>query len=185
MPEKASKKRVTVNIAGVSLAILTDEDSDSVKKIASSLDSQIMSLRGPSGSVSVLDAALLCSIENISGKQEAESKVRSLEAQIALCEVNIKSMRDEISELKDKIEEMKFSASQPSAEIGSGSEDSVRGEGIISKLGLSDSSPTEKISALEKYLDAKKQRDGGNPPTRKEKIRYIESLLKGSLSDDE
>lgn len=194
--EKNTKKRITLDIAGVSLNIVTDESEEFVQKIADTLGERINQMRRNSFTISVLDAALLCAIENVSDRLSAEKHIRSLEAQLSLCELNIRNLRDENNGLR---EELKKAAADNAARLASAK--SATGEkgdqlsmdmnsaggdsGILDALGVSGSSPEEKVSALEKYLENKRNADNPGIASRSDKIKYIESLLRGGISTDD
>ena len=185
--ENNSKKRITIEIAGVSLNIVTDENEEFVQKIAETLDDRIAKMRKNSFTISVLDAALLCALENISDRFAAEKQIRSLQAQLSLCEMNMRNLRDEITVLK---EQARASATQPKTDGGSQISLEVNtpdtpAEGILGSLGVSDSTPEEKISALEKYLENKRTTENPAGTTRADKIKYIESLLRGGISTND
>ena len=167
--EKNEKKRLTLSIGGTSLTIVTDQDEETVYHTADELDSMIRSLRKNNFTVSLSDAAILCALESTGEKIAAEKKIRSLEAQVALCEMSMRSMRDEISSLKKEDPE-------------SDKEDPA---GLVDSLGLTGSTPEEKISALEKYLENKRLSEGKSSLGKEGRIKYIESLLRGGISRDD
>ncbi len=181
--ENEVTKKVPVDISGVRLTILTSEDESSVRKIAEDLNTRITELRQNTFRVTLVDAALLCAIENAGDKLAADRTIRSLEAQMSLCEVTMRNLRDEITDLKKRLEEAEAGLS--SADAAPRPAGSREEPGIISKLGLSESPAAEKISALEKYLVSRSTDSGKNPPTRTEKIKYIESLLREGLDTDD
>lgn len=186
--ENNAKKRLTLDIAGVSLNIVTDENEEFVQKIAENLSTRINKMRKNSFTISVLDAALLCAIENVGEKLTAEKQIRSLEAQLSLCEMNMRNLRDEIAALKENAK--KASAAKEKTESGAQltldmNPTTAPEGGILGSLGVSDSSPEEKISALEKYLENKRTTENPAGTSRADKIKYIESLLRGGISTDE
>lgn len=187
--ENNTKRRLTVDIAGVSLNIVTDESEEFVGQIADTINDRIAKLRRNSFTISVLDAALLCAIENVSDRLTAEKQIRSLEAQLSLCEMNMRNLRDEIAVLKDKVAKSSAPAKSegpaPQISLGLDSAEQSSDGGIIESLGVSGSSPEEKISALEKYLENKRTSDADVPPSRADKIKYIESLLRGGISTND
>lgn len=185
--ENNSKKRITLEIAGVSLNIVTDESEEFVQKISDTLNDRIAKMRKNSFTISVLDAALLCAIENVSDRLTAEKQSRSLQAQLSLCEMNMRNLRDEIAVLK---EQARASAVQQKTDSGSQltldmNAPDTPAEGILGSLGVSDSTPEEKISALEKYLENKRTAENPTGTSRADKIKYIESLLRGGISTDD
>ena len=172
-------KKIPVEINGVRLTVLTNEDESSVRKIAEDLDARMSALRQNKFKVSLVDAALLCAMEKAGDRLVAERTIRSLEAQVSLCEMTMRNLRDEISELKSRLHETESGiCSEQSPAVSPENRESA---GIISRLGLSESPAEEKISALEKYLESRNAESGKNPPTRAEKIKFIESLLREGL----
>jgi cell division protein ZapA (FtsZ GTPase activity inhibitor) len=196
--ENNAKKRISLDIAGVSLNIVTDESEEFVQKIAETLSNRINRMRSSSFQISVLDAALLCAIENVSERLTAEKQIRSLQAQLNLCEMNIRNLRDENNTLR---EEAKKAAADNASKLAAaknskgGSADQIslgitenevkNDESILDALGVSGSSPEEKVSALEKYLENKRTADNPGAPSRSDKIKYIESLLRGGISTND
>lgn len=173
--ENNTKKRVSLSIAGNSLSLVTDEPVEFVQMIGKMLDERMTALTKNNFRISTTDAALLCAIEALGDKLKAERKVRSLEAQSDLYEVNLRNLREELAAAKSD------SAPSDSDEIIAHSE----AETISASLKSSDnqpSSPEDKIRALEKYLENKKSADHqpDSAKSREEKIRYIESLLRSN-----
>lgn len=97
---------VNVNIAGVDLAIRSDEEADFVNEIASALDKRIKEIIGKSQSYSKFDAAILCAIDCSAKIYYAEKQIKKLEHQISLYEANNTRFKDEITELQAKYERL-------------------------------------------------------------------------------
>lgn len=97
------KKRYEIEVAGVQLAILSDEREDFIKNIVEALDKQIREITVASKRSSNLDAAILCALEYYSEKVKAEKRARNLEAQISLYDANLRRFRDENSSLREKL----------------------------------------------------------------------------------
>lgn len=168
-----NKKKVSVDIAGNVLTLVTDEPEEFVTLLADQLNKRLTSLTKSNFRISTLDAALLCAIESLGDKLKAEKRVRTLEAQAELYEVNLRNLREELAELRNNAENDTVSTADAET-ISAQLRDS-------SDTGVS-STPEDKIRALEKYLENKKAPDAkpDSARTREEKIRYIESLLRGS-----
>lgn len=162
------KKKISVEIAGSPITLVTDEPEDFVNLITETINERITELTKNSFRISSLDAALLLAVDYLGDKLKAESRIRSLEAQLSLYEVNMQKLKDEIkqkSELPED-EDSAQGAENASEEIGNAIKESSEGA-------------ESRIRALEKYLDTKKS-DSGSAKSREEKIRYIESLLRGN-----
>jgi multidrug resistance efflux pump len=126
--------------------------------------------------ISPLDAALLCSLDYLAEGMKAEKKIRALEAQLELYEVNLKNAREEIE---------RYRAAEKS---GTAEGERERVEEIGDAL-RSDANATseDKIRALEKYLESRRTVARPQPSdakSREDKIKYIESLLRGGDSNN-
>lgn len=175
------KRKYNIEISGVPLTIVTDEQPSVVDAIVSVLDERISDMTRGSRSVSTLDAALLCALDYLGDKVRAEKKLRNNEAQLSLYEENMKRLRDELDEAKAQLAAA-GNTSSDNAEDENAEEVAVdmKKIGDILRGGKSGSSSEDKIRTLEKYLESKKSEDHEEPQTREEKIRYIESLLRGN-----
>lgn len=174
-----NSKRLTVEIAGNSLSIVTDEPEEFVRMIGSMVSDRIGALTKNSFRISTTDAALLCAIEAVGDKLKAERRVRSLEAQNELYSANLKSLQSELDDIRSR-------TGLDSAETGESAETAAADESTKETIGaaISESTAEDKIRALEKYLESKKTGANQTTPSggksREEKIRYIESLLRGN-----
>ena len=167
--EQNVKRKIAVEIAGVSLTLVTDEYDSFVENVVSQVNERMESILAGSlrTGTSTLDAAMLCAIDSVGERLKAEKRVRNLEAQISLYEVNMRNLREEL-------EKIQGAPARPETEEGDGFERLSQ----TLRAGGGDSAE-DKIRTLERYLDSKKNgQDGGM--TREEKIRYIESLLRGN-----
>lgn len=167
------KKKISVEIAGSPITLVTDEPEDFVRLITDTINERIAELTKNSFRVSTLDAALLLAVDYLGDKLKAESAIRTLEAQLSVYEVNIQKLRDELKKKSDMPDDRNNESpnAQNNAENAS--------EAIGNTIKESSEGSESRIRALEKYLDAKKS-ETGSPKSREEKIRYIESLLRGN-----
>ncbi len=170
--EQINKRKMAVEIAGVHLTLVTDESDSFVEAVVSQVDERMESMLnvGIRTGTSTLDAALLCALDAVSERLKAEKRVRTLEAQIALYEANLRSLKEELDGLR----------TAPVAEEGKPSETDESFERLSQTLraGAGDEAE-DKIKTLERYLDSKKSGANGGM-SRAEKIKYIESLLRGN-----
>lgn len=100
--ENNTKKRYSVNIAGIPLNIITEESEDLVNKTAQELSARIRAITNHSFCVSKLDAAILCALDSLAEANKSGCKVRALEAQLAVLEMDMENLRTELDDLKDK-----------------------------------------------------------------------------------
>lgn len=176
-----NKRKYNVEIAGIPLTIVTDEQISVVESIVTRLNERISEITGSSRSVSTLDACLLCAIDSIGEKIKAEKELRKKEAQISVYEENMKRLRTELDEVKAQL-----AAGNVQSDNADDTESTdevsfdMKKIGDILRGGKSGSTSEDKIRTLEKYLESKKSEDYEEPQTREEKIRYIESLLRGN-----
>ena len=106
--ENNMKKRYSVTVAGIELNLLTEESEDFLRKTADGLSSRIKEITRASFSVSKLDAAILCALDSLGEAEKSAEKIRSLEAEIAVLEMDTQNMREELDSLRDR-----FSPSKP------------------------------------------------------------------------
>lgn len=166
------KNRIPVTVAGTNLTLVTDESPEYVLDLVSQVDQRIRGLTGSSLRISSLDAALLCAIDTLGDKLAAEKRVRSLEAQLSLCEVNMKSLREEVESCRKALADERARSAETASQAASPAGDlspAITGDLV---------SIEEKIAALEKYLEGRKS--SGSTRSHEERIRYIESLLRGN-----
>ncbi len=140
--EENTKRKVDLNIAGIQMSLITDESEAHVAGITRRMDEKMTALLS-NVKLSKLDAALLCALDFCSDKIVAEKRLRNLEAQVSLYEVNLRRLKNEVTALKNKLGEA------PAEETPAEEEAAVADEQI-------------KIEA----------------PTRDDKLRQIESLLR-------
>lgn len=150
--EEKVKRKVELNFAGLTLTLVTDESESNVRAIEKLMDDNMGALLG-SGKISQFDAALLSAIEFCGDKLTAEKKMRNLEAQVSLYEVNLRRLKNEVASLKKK--------------LGEGAEAEPQSEEVQVELPDEQMSIEENIAANEEKTDS-----------RAEKLRKIESLLK-------
>lgn len=164
------KRKISVQIAGNPITIVTDEPDEFVKLLTDTVTSRIEETTKNSFRISTLDAALLLTLDYLGDKLKAESKIRTLESQISLYELNLKNTREELEKAKN--------AASSTSETTENSENVTETiAGAIAETSSQDGDT--KIRALEKYLSSKSSGNSGGK-TREEKIRYIESLLRGN-----
>ena len=202
--ENNSKKKVMIKIAGAQLTLVTDETGSFVEAVAEKVNERMAELTKNSYKVNRTDAALLCAVDFCGDKLKAEKKVCNLEAQISLYDMNMRRLREEIIALKQKAgvplddtdiafakeleaersgEDSNTDSETAAPEDGS-AETSAQGRLDMKQLGemlrsAGDDTAENKIRTLEKYLENRKKGESEGQ-SREEKIKYIESLLRGN-----
>lgn len=170
--ENNQKKRYTIEIAGTSLTLVSDESDAFVKSVATKLNNRMTDLVKSSFRISALDAALLCALDYLADAVKAEKKVRSLETQLELYEVKMRNMSEELESYRNA----------EKAGTAEGERDRVQ-EVSAALRSEENGSSEDKIRALEQYLESRKtvsRAPVSDAKTREEKIKYIESLLRGT-----
>ena len=167
--EQNTKRKIAVEIAGVSLTLVTDENGAFVDNVVAQVNEKMEAILagGIRTGTSTLDAALLCAIDSVGERLKAEKRMRNLEAQLSLYEVNVRNLKEELDKLQ-----------QSPAESEKKDTDGFERLSQTLRAGGGDSAD-DKIKTLERYLDSKKSGQNGGM-SREEKIRYIESLLRGN-----
>ena len=170
--EQNTKRKIAVEIAGVSLTLVTDENGAFVDNVVAQVNEKMEAILagGIRTGTSTLDAALLCAIDSVGERLKAEKRIRNLEAQLSLYEVNVRNLKEELEKLQ-----------QAPAEEEKKDTDGFERLSQTLRAGGGDSAD-DKIKTLERYLDSKKSGQNGGM-SREEKIRYIESLLRGNEED--
>ena len=170
--EQNTKRKIAVEIAGVSLTLVTDENGAFVDNVVAQVNEKMEAILagGIRTGTSTLDAALLCAIDSVGERLKAEKRMRNLEAQLSLYEVNVRNLKEELEKYQ----------SAPAEEEKKDADGFERLSQTL-RAGGGDSAD-DKIKTLERYLDSKKSGQNGGM-TREEKIRYIESLLRGNEED--
>ncbi|MBR6915991.1 MAG: cell division protein ZapA, partial [Clostridia bacterium] len=92
------KRKIDVEIAGLKMSLVTDETESFVDSVVRRVNDFMNSLLQSSRNRTRLDAALLCALDFCSDKLTAEKRVRNLEAQISLYDVNLRKARAENAE---------------------------------------------------------------------------------------
>ncbi|MBR4962147.1 MAG: cell division protein ZapA [Clostridia bacterium] len=167
--EQKTKRKITVEIAGVNLTLVTDENGVFVDSVVAQVNEKMEAILsgGLRTGTCTMDAALLCAIDSVGERLKAEKRIRNLEAQLSLYEVNVRNLTEELEKLRGQPEEKKTEE-----------DDGFERLSQTLRAGSGDSAE-DKIKTLERYLDSRKNgQDGGM--TREEKIRYIESLLRSN-----
>lgn len=149
--EERVKRKVYLNIAGISMSLITDEPDSYVKSIEKKLDEHMTELLR-NVKLSQFDAAMLSALEFCGDKLTAEKKLRNLEAQVSLYEVNLRRLKKEVATLKAQLGDVEAPVEE--------------------KADDADTIPDEQIT-IDEGLEADEK-----PASRSDKLRMIETLLK-------
>jgi cell division protein ZapA (FtsZ GTPase activity inhibitor) len=149
------KRKIEVDIAGLKMTLVTDEPEAFVDSVVRHMNESMTALLSSGKNRSRLDAAMLCAMDFCSDKLTAEKRVRNLEAQISLYDVNLRKARNENAELREAVDGPKEKTPKEKA---------VTSE----QIKITDEIPGEK--------DAKN--DAHASESREDKFRMIESLLR-------
>ena len=172
------KKRYDLEIAGVEMAIISDEREDFVYRLASEIDANIKAITGKGNRCSKLDAAILCALDYASDKVKAEKRVRNLEAQVALYDANLRRMKEENARLKGE----SFVCAAPRSDA-----DEIVVEALEDVIEEAEHAEVE-VEVIEETAaavqmeiteeESVEEAAPAVPEKREDKLRLIESLLK-------
>lgn len=157
--EENIKRKVDLNVAGITISVITDEADIFVKAIEKKMDEEMKSLLR-NVRLSQFDAAMLCAIDFCADKLSAEKKLRNLEAQVSLYEVNLRRLKNEVASLKKQLGD----AEAPSVSVESEEDAAVP------------TIPDDQIT-IDEVISEKSEPASDS---RSEKLKMIESLLKKS-----
>lgn len=193
--EENTKRKIEVTIAGITISLVTDESESFVNTVISRMDSTMSALLSKNVKRSRLDAAMLCAIDFCGDKILAEKRVRNLEAQISLYDVNLRRLKDENAALRKKLEgdmpeekkEEKIGAHIIGEQISIGDSVSSASEVGSAAGKTAETSPANNSSAdtsADNKSDVNSNGESENvsssqtDKTRGDKIKMIEALLK-------
>lgn len=181
------KKRYEIEVAGVQLAIISDEREEFVKTLVENLDREIREITVKTKRSSNLDAAILCALEYYSEKLKAEKRARNLEAQISLYDANLRRFREENIALREKLEAL--GKKEPEKEAAE--EDVTEAEALEEEPAADEVKEAPEAEAAEVQLSL--DDSGSTEPeeksepaddTRAARLRAIEELLGRSGKKD-
>lgn len=152
--EEKIKRRVDVNIAGITMSLVTDESDDFVNAVVDRMDDRMKALL-QNVKRSQLDAAMLCAIAFCGDKITAEKRVRNLETQVSLYDVNMRRLKEEIAELKRRL----------------GDDEAPAGKKVNVPL------PDEQIR-IDTSAEVTESAPAASDGSRADKLKMIEALLK-------
>lgn len=97
------KEKFYVDIAGIKLGIVSEEGKDYVDSIAKAVNDRIYQMTRNQRNCSLVEAAIFCAMDFYSTCESDEKKLKNLEAQIALYQVNVNRLKRENEELQAKL----------------------------------------------------------------------------------
>lgn len=166
------------------LTIVTDEQTSFVESIVNRLDERITEMTQNNYRISTIDACLLCAIDYLGDKMKAEKRIRDLESQLSIYEENIKRLSEELDATKAQLASKNSEEETAEEEMPAEVANDMKKISDILRGGKTGSSPEDKVRTLERYLESKKSEDAHEEAqSRDEKLKYIESLLRGNESD--
>ena len=171
------KKKFEVKIADIDMKIISDEREDIVMRLVSQLDNEITTITKQSRNYSKIDAAILVALEHSSARAKAEKRVRNLEAQIALYDANLRRMREENIKLKNS---MLGKVSETAEEIIAEEQLSIEDPAADEPEEATAEAAHDIAELFEEKEEAVQEEIVEEKPDRANKLRQIESLLRGN-----
>lgn len=174
------KKKYDVVIADVEMAIISDEREDFVMRLVNDLDQKIREITLSSKRCSKMDAALLVALDTNSERLKAEKRIRNLEAQIGLYDANLRRLREENAKLKEIMLSGKNAQAEEATEQEPESEET---QPDIEQLDItqteSEEAAAEEETEVQAEPEAQPEKASEESADRGDKLRQIESLLRG------
>ena len=174
------KKKYDVVIADVEMAIISDEREDFVMRLVNDLDQKIREITLSSKRCSKMDAALLVALDTNSERLKAEKRIRNLEAQIGLYDANLRRLREENAKLKEIMLSGKNAQAEEATEQEPESEET---QPDIEPLDMtqteSEEAAAEEETEVQAEPEAQPEKASEESADRGDKLRQIESLLRG------
>ncbi len=174
------KKKYDVVIADVEMAIISDEREDFVMRLVNDLDQKIREITLSSKRCSKMDAALLVALDTNSERLKAEKRIRNLEAQIGLYDANLRRLREENAKLKEIMLSGKNAQAEEATEQEPESEET---QPDIEQLDMtqteSEEAAAEEETEMQAEPEAQPEKASEENADRGDKLRQIESLLRG------
>ena len=171
------KKKYSVKIADVDMNIITDEREDIVMRLVSLIDGEIKGITAQSRNYSKIDAAILVALDHASNRLKAEKRVRNLEAQIALYDANLRRMREENIKLQNS---MLGKVSETAEEIISEEQIPLDTEEPEVAEESIEEPAAEEAHDIEELFEEPAEEKEEEPVAKFDKLRQIESLLRGN-----
>jgi hypothetical protein len=98
------KQKFYVEIAGVTLGIVSEEGKEYVESVAKAVNDKISLMVRSQKNCSLVEAAIFCAMDFYSTGHSDSRKVKNLEAQIALYQANVNRLKKENEELRAKLQ---------------------------------------------------------------------------------
>jgi len=92
------KKRFNLEIAGIGISIMSDDEADFVKNAEAQLNKSVTGILASATNLSKLDAITLAALGFSGELLRAEAKIKNLEAQIEILEANMQRLRGDAPE---------------------------------------------------------------------------------------
>ena len=97
------KEKIYVEINGIRLGIVTEDGAEYVEKIAAELQEQLNGMMKAQRNCTLIEAALFTGMSQKSQCWENEKKIKNLEAQLAIYQLNVNRLKIENEELRTRL----------------------------------------------------------------------------------
>lgn len=94
------KEKYTVEVAGLQISIVTDEDETYIRTIADKLDEQMRSVIMSKGRCTKTEAAIFCALDCMDERSKTEREMEIIRRQLAAYMKDIDDLKAENDELK-------------------------------------------------------------------------------------
>lgn len=97
------KEKFYVDIGGIRLGIVSEEGKEYVDYIAKTVNDKMNAMTSSQRNCSLVEAAIFCAMDFYSTLDNNDKKIKNLEAQVALYQVNVNRLKRENEELLAKL----------------------------------------------------------------------------------
>ena len=94
------KEKYTVEVAGISLSLMSEESEEYIKKLAEVLNTRVNEMILSSKRISKTDAAMFCALDYLDMKLKTDLKLRETSEQFKAYEKMIEDLKRENDELR-------------------------------------------------------------------------------------
>lgn len=94
------KEKYTVEVAGLQISIVTDEEEEYIRGIADKLDKQVNAVIMSKGRCTKTEAAIFCALDCMDARSKTEGELEIIRRQLAAYMKDIDDLKAENDELK-------------------------------------------------------------------------------------
>ena len=97
------KEKIYVEINGIKLGIVTEDGAEYVQSVAKELEEELTQMMKAQRNCTLIEAALFTGMSQKSQCWENDKKIKNLEAQLAIYQLNVNRLKIENEELRTRL----------------------------------------------------------------------------------